>query len=108
MNNKIVDVALLDAVFGHCARLSIEPSALSPKSFLDVVKLLADTCQRYPQWVLASKEVRRYYPICHQDCHVARIQAFVASGMEWGEDTGPNDHHRENNVVEFPTNSTKH
>lgn len=108
MNNKIVDVALVDTVFGHCARLSIDPSALSPLSFLDVTKLLADTCQHHPQWVLASKEVRQYYPICHEGCHIARIQAFLRSEGVWQPGTGPEEQRREGEVVEFPTNSTKH
>jgi hypothetical protein len=108
MNNESIDAPLIDAVMGYCAFHRVSVNSLGPLNFLEVSKRLAHMCQDHPKWVWASMEVRKYYPICHPDCHLKRIQALMQDGGRWQEGCGPNAQHYENNVVDFPTSTTKH
>lgn len=105
---KVKDAAMLDAVLGYCALYNLEVNSLSPLSFGEVAKALATMCHDHPEWVWASYEVRQYYPICHSECHISRIQAFVQGGGVWSDSTGPNEKPAPDNVMQFPTSSTKH
>jgi len=105
---KLHDPTLIDSVFGYCAFAGVEVSSLAPLTFMEVSKLLAETAQHHPEYILASYEVRKYYEICHGDCHISRIRALLANGG-WEEGQGPNaEVNIPDNVVEFPTNNTKH
>lgn len=102
---NIEDVALVDAIAGYCAQARISASALSDRTFIEVVALLSDTCQKHSRWVWASQEIRRYYPVCHFDCHLNRVAAFMARDCKWEDGEGPNS---KGVVIPFPTNHTKH
>lgn len=104
---KLHDATLIDSVFGYCALHQLNVNSLAPLTFLQVTKLLAETVQQNPQWIYASWEIRKYYDICHEDCHIGRIQAFMRSGG-WRQGEGPLQEAKADNVVEFPTNHTKH
>lgn len=101
------DVVIIDAVSGHCARLGIKASALSALPFLEVIRLLSETCQRYPEWVYASKSLRaRLGPVCHQECHLERINLLMVEVLA-KKPAEPEP--KVGNVVDlFPANTTKH
>jgi hypothetical protein len=90
MSKQIRDAAMVDTVYGYCAKYNLEVTALDGLTFGEVIKKLAGLCQHDPVWIYASEEVRRYYPICHPGCHIERIKAFVANDCEWTGGTGPN------------------
>lgn len=105
---KMHDATLIDSVFGYCAFAGVDIHTLAPKTFLEVSGLLADTAMHHPEYIWASYEIRKYHPICHSDCHIARIRTFLANGG-WKADQGPNaETNIPDNVVEFPANHTKH
>lgn len=109
MNDKVQDAALIDAAMGYCAKNNVDVESLGPLTFKEVSVRLALTCQSDPQYVWASREVRRYYPICHPECHIARIHKLLDCGGIWPEGSGPNERKVSgDNVVEFPTNHTRH
>lgn len=108
MTDQIRDAAMIDTVFAYCALNNVEPISLENLTFKEVVRKLAGVCQYYPAWVWASHEVRQYYPVCHSECHIARVRAFVESGCQWGPESGPNEPKYTNNVLEFPSSTTKH
>lgn len=109
-NDKVQDATLIDSVMGYCAKNNVEMDSLSNLTFKEVCARLALTCMNDPIYVWASREVRRYYPICHPECHIERIKALVSCGGVWPEGSGPNQVVKEHtdNVVEFPTNHTRH
>ncbi len=105
---KLHDATLIDSVFGYCAYANVEVSTLAPLTFMEVSKLLAELAQQHPEYIWASYEVRKYYEICHSDCHVKRVQALIRNGG-WRSGEGPEKAAaKRDNVVEFPTNNTKH
>lgn len=108
MTGQVRDATLIDTVLAYCAFTNTDPKDLEPLTFKEVVAKLASICITSPQWVAASQEIRKYYPVCHAECHIERIQAFMAGGCQWGPDAGPNEIKREGNVIPFPVNSTKH
>lgn len=112
MTGQVRDAAMIDTVFAYCAINNVEPSALEALTFKEVVGLLALVCMENPKWVWASHEVRQYYPVCHSDCHIARIKAFMRNDGEWYEGQGPNKEKYTDNVVvvDFadPVNRTRH
>lgn len=110
MNDKVQDAALIDAAMGYCAKNDVDVEALGPLTFREVSMRLAQTCQNDPNYVWASREVRRYYPICHPECHIERIKQLVELNGVWPEGSGPNQKSGPtDNVIEFPiVNPTRH
>lgn len=92
------DAALLDVVSAYCALNNVTAKDLVHLSFGEILKRFASLCQLHPKWVWASREIRKHYHICHQGCHIDRIQTFMKADGDWPAD----------NVIEFPTNHTRH
>lgn len=107
-DDKMMDATLIDSVCGYCALNNVPVSSLSSLTFLEVSKRLADTAQNNPKWIWASWEVRKYYEVCHSECHLKRIQALMSNGGFWEDGNGPNKQKSSAKIIEFPTNTTKH
>lgn len=103
---KLMDATLIDSVMGYCALNNVSVSSLARLSFGEVSFLLSEVCQHKPEWVWASQEVRHHMGICHEECHISRIQTLME---DWTKDGSPGAKPVvTGKIIPFPTNSTKH
>lgn len=102
---KLMDATLIDTVMAYCALNNVQVASLASKTFGEVSFLLADVCARNPEWVWASQEIRAQVELCHEECHIERIQVLMA---DWNANGRPGATTKVDNVIPFPTNLTKH
>jgi hypothetical protein len=55
----------------------------------DLIPVLVEVAESRPDLVVASEEVRKYYPVCHFDCHIHRLNAYMQQGARWTKGNGP-------------------
>lgn len=103
MTTQMVDVALIDVVSAYCALNNVKAATLMPLTFGEVVQRLGVITDKHGAWVTASREIRHQYPICHEECHIERIQMVMAD-VE-GQKAANSEPAQ---IIPFPTNHTKH
>lgn len=103
---KLTGAALIDTVMAYCALHNVRVETLAGLTFGEVSFRLAEVCARNPEWVWCSQEIRMGLgEICHEECHVERIQTMM---QQWELDGRPGAAPKADNIIPFPTNSTKH
>lgn len=83
------DVPLIDLIATFCHIHKCDQRALVGQEFTEVVAALATCGNQNQKIVQASKDIRKYYEVCHFGCHLNRLSAFVAGGYRWEEGQGP-------------------
>lgn len=84
------DIAIVDLVYAYCAVNTVDPTLFQELSFGEALERFHEVVEQNPEFIVASKEVRKYYDICHWECHVERIIKLVNSGLRWPAGSGPN------------------
>lgn len=85
------DIPLIDCMAAAIVTKYMDPDWAATAPFSDVVVALATAAQRYPEWVKASAEVRKYYSLCHFSCHLRRLERFAQQDFQWRPGQGPED-----------------
>lgn len=83
---SINELKLLDVVAAYAVLHNDKPPTAD---IPDLVPLLVEVAKSNPELVKASEEVRKYYPVCHFDCHINRLNAYIRQGNRWVHGTGP-------------------
>lgn len=87
MSDKVRDAAMIDVVFGYCAKHDIDPNSLHKESFGSMIARFYEFMKTDSLWVLASQQIRHAHPICHSDCHIKNIQDYMEK--ELAKDSKP-------------------
>lgn len=85
------ETPLIDAVTAALISKSATQEQLALLPFADVLAILCKAATDFPELVAAGKEVRKYYGLCHTDCHFKRVKKFVEQGSQWYPGQGPED-----------------
>ena len=94
MNDKgsIIDLGttpLIDAAAAALVGGKLDYVNMAMCEFHHIMEVLVMAVEEHPELVSASAEVRKYYDLCHFDCHVRRVKNFQLQDFVWRPGQGP-------------------